>query len=287
MTAFFTRFFMCLLLGTLSSCHFCSKGYRNFYAHLVQKPYQHSCTMQESTYFLIVLVAARHLDYSDNAKFFQTVSKHPGTGSRNGDVGHAWIYLQGEIDGQKIVVEGGHSGERGNIQAKYFEGIMNYQEWGYSNPTREQKQHSRYEPNPVKYLWAVQADGFFQSGSGGHKPTYAAKISLSKEEFFEILHFIHPDHYPYSQYALIDCQCSSFVTRVAALANWRLASEVTMRIQPQVYYNRQKIRLWEDSCYSSLTFSTPDAVERSLMQAVKEGQAEFALDWYLKNKNNN
>lgn len=255
-------FFLLLLL---TSCVSRSEEYRRFYAHL-QRPHPRWYYMQEDEYFLIILVDARHLDYTQTEKFLHSVAKHPSDGSKTRDVGHAWIYLQGRWQGQLLVIEGGHSGEREEHPPRYFDGIMNYHEAGYANP--------------VEYLWTMREDGFFQKGSGGHRPTFAAKVTLTQEQFCRILRFIHPRHYPYRDYSLIGPQCSSFVTQVADLAGLHLSSYVTMYVAPRVCYEGRVIRLWQDPHYATMTFSTPDVIERSLMRAVREGRAEYALDWY-------
>ena len=66
-----------------------------------------------------------------------------------------------------------------------------------------------------------------------------------------------------------------------------METQVTMTISPAIYYRKARIRLWEDPCYSRITFSTPDVVEKSLIQAVENGEAEYALDWYLQQKVHN
>ena len=59
--------------------------------------------------FIIFAVDARKLDYSDCSRLLKTMAKHPSDGSKNSDVGHAWIYLkQGDS-----ILQGGHSAERG------------------------------------------------------------------------------------------------------------------------------------------------------------------------------
>jgi hypothetical protein len=278
-----TRFLFIFSLFCTSCYRPCSKAYQEFYQHLSQ-PCPIITEMSKTDYFLVILVDARHLDYTNNWSFFRTIAKHPSDGSKNGDFGHAWIYVEGLVNGKKIAIEGGHSGERGLLQAKYFDGIMNYNDWGYANPTPEQKLCPRYEPNPAKYLWTSQNDGFFQKGSGDHTPTFAVKINLSKNQFQQILKFIHPRCYPYQRYALTRHQCSSFVAEVASLADLYLDCEVSISIQPRVLYGGRWVRFWEDPQYALLTFSSPDQLEKSLMKAVNEGQAEYALDWYLKNK---
>lgn len=253
----------------LLACFSCSyqpkhPAYQEFYSHL--RPFNPT-PMAETDFFLIVLVEARHLDYTDNHSFFNTLAKHPSDGSKNGDVGHAWIYLQGIVDGQCIFLEGGHSGELGLCQPKYFEGVMNYIDFGD-------------EPNPIKYLWATQKDGFFQEGSGKHKPTFAAKVDLTEAQFHQILAFI--ENYNYAEYSLTGNQCSSFVAQTALLADFPLEYEVTIPISQTVSLCGEKLTLWQDPQYSAITVSTPDVIERSLMEAVRIGRAEYALSWYNK-----
>lgn len=273
--------FFLLNLWIFSSCYRPNtESYQAFYSYLHSAPRQ-ALPMRESDYFLVVLVNARHLDYTDTCSFFHTVAKHPSDGSKTGDVGHAWIYLQGKVNNKLFCLEGGHSGERGLLQAKYFDGIMNYNEWGWANPSSEQMLAGRYEPNPVRYLWETLSDGFFQKGSGGHCPTYAAKVDLTEEQFYSILAFIHPRSYPYRQYAITQHQCASFVSQVASLAGLQLDYQVSMAIEPSVWYGGMDVRLWKDCQYSVITVGSPDIVEKSLMAAVGEGKAEYALDWYL------
>lgn len=273
------NFIINIFLGLLlcSCCRPSSEQYENFYAHLETswKPCQ---TFKESAYFLVVLVNARHLDYTDNHSFLWTMTKHPSDGSKNCDVGHAWIYLRGMLDGVSVELEGGHSGERGLTQARYFEGIMNFIEYGYANPTPAQKRRPRYEANPIRYLWQIQKDGFFQEGSGGHAPTCAAKIDLTQEQFLSILAFVQS--YPYQEYSIVSNQCASFVSQIAALADWHLPGEVTMQLEPQLKISGETIQLWQDPRYSQITLSSPDVIEKSLLESIRIGRAQEASRWY-------
>ena len=113
-------------------------------------------------------------------------------------------------------------------------------------------------------------------------PTFAAKISLTPQQFEKILQFIRPSCYPYRYYSLLNSQCCTFAAQAAALAGLPLETHTTMAVAPSIYYRKTWIRLWEDPCYSMITFATPDILEKSLMEAVERGEAEYALDWYLK-----
>ncbi len=231
--------------------------------------------MKEEDYFIIFLVDARHLDYSDAYPFFKSVERNRGY------LGHAWIYLQGkDKEGKRLILEGGHSGEKEENPPRYFDGIMNLCDYGYENPTIEQQQHPRYEPNPIKYLWTLRDDGFFQKGSGGHQPTFAAKISLNKEQFEDIFSFIQSSKYAYKIYGVMGPQCCTFVSEVASRLGLKLETYLTMSISPTLYFRGATVRLWKDPFYSKLSFPTPDILEKSLMQAVGRGDADYALDWY-------
>lgn len=254
-----------------------TESYRSMYAYLDQAPVPKKA-MQDSEYFLVLAVDARHLDYTDNYSFLKTLAKHPSDGSKCGDVGHAWLYVQGVVEGKAVYIEGGHSGELGVVQAKYFAGIMNNIDYGYANPTSKEIQQWRYEPNPIKYLWETLKDGFFQVGAGSHKATFAAKVDLKPDQFQEIMNFIYT--YDFSDYSITGNQCSSFVARVASLANLELECQVTMPIDAQICIVNEHIILWNDPCYSQLTISSPDVLERSLMQVVHSGQAENATCWF-------
>jgi hypothetical protein len=274
---------VCLLvLLVMSACcaHPSSSAYEALYAHLKNPPGS-KISIEESDFFLILLVDAPHLDYTDTHSLLKTVAKHPNDGGKNGDVGHAWIYLSGRIHGKPFVLEGGHSGERGFIQAKYFDGVMNSIDYGYANPTKEQMRCPCVEPNPVKYLWESQNDGFFQSGSGGHRPTCAAKMDISEIQFQRILTFIDPRNYHYEAYALTGNQCSSFVAQVAAIAGFPIEDKIVIPIDQTLTLGGQELKLWSDLQYSILVISSPDIIERSLIQAIAEKKAENALSWYL------
>lgn len=220
----------------------------------------------EDEFYLVLLVDARHLDYSHMRSLLKTIVKHPSDGSKNADVGHAWVYLEGVKDGKKVVIEGGHSGELGRMQPKYFDGVMDLMERG--------------DQNPIRYLWATQLDGFFQEGSGGHTPTFAVKVTLTEEQFNKIFDYITSYHY--KKYSLVRRQCSLFVAEIAALAHLFLEHKITIEIQPQIQIKGRAYLFWTDPSYSTLTISSPDLLEKSLMKVVEEGRGENTLDWYLK-----
>lgn len=227
------------------------------YAHLKwKKQLVSSPLMRESDYFLVILVDARQLDYTSAARFLNSMVKHRD-GTKNGEVGHAWLYLQGKGE----VIEGGHTGEYGVVQPKYVQGLM--------------QKIAAGEENPAAYLYETLRDGEFQKGSGGHRPTFAAKIDLTEEQFEKLCRFIR--HYNFQEYSLTSSQCVTFVCLAAQCAGLDLEGYVTMKIDPVL---NGKFKMWSDPAYGELTVGSPDCLERSLVEAVKEGRAEYALGWY-------
>lgn len=241
-----------------------SASYREQYAHLRLPAPKTEVT--QSPFFIIFLVNAPHLDYSDNYSFLRTMAKHPDTWSKEGDVGHAWIYVHGIRDGTCFVLEGGHSGETGQFQPRYFEGIMQYVD-------------SHCE-NPISYLWETQHDGFFQKGNGGHKPTLAVKVNLTEDQYNKILRFVAC--YLFEEYALTGNQCASFIAQIGELIDFPIACHATVAIDSSIEIGSDRLQLWSDPSYSAITVSTPDIIEKSLLLAIQEGRAENVTSWYLK-----
>lgn len=204
------------------------------------------------TYFIVFLVNARHLDTTSLPKFTRSLAKYP-------NVGHAWIYLHGDR-----VLEGGHSGERGIYQPRYVDGVMDHLEWGVKNP--------------IRYLWSSQCDGFFQKGNGGHMPTFAAKVDISKEQYEKILAFINT--YPFQEYSLTKNQCCTFLQQIGGLIGLDLKVETSLKIDQWILLDKKCYQMWEDSLYSTFVFSSPDVLEASLKRLVQEGKAQNILSCY-------
>lgn len=232
--------------------------------------------------YVVLLVDAPGLNYSQGKAFLRSMVKHPRDGCKEGTVGHAWILLHGSIEGRCCTLEGGHSGETGWRRPRYLDGIMNYAQYGRAVPAPGARRCQGWEPNPVKYLWESTEDGFFQPGSGGHRPTFAAKVELTQQQFEKILVVIQPVHYDYLNYAITGNQCCTLVQQVGQIVGLDLHAEVSVPIPRSLRFGGETLRLWEDPCYATLTISSPDKLETSLKRAVCEGKAENVLDWYLK-----
>jgi len=234
----------------------------------------------EVDYFIIFLVDAQHLDYSDSGILFKAVSNIDKQMKRS-RVGHSWVYLKGIKNGKTKILEGGQSLGFGKGQAGFVDGVLNFVNYGYAYPTEAEQQHYRYEPNPIKHLWYERDDGKFQKGSGPLTPTFAAKVNLTEAQFDKVWTFMDKDNYPYGKFSITGNQCSSFLAKVGKLVGVELEHSVSIDIPPEFTFNGKNYHLWEDPQFSKLTFSTPDVLERSLIHLVEEGNAEYALTWYL------
>lgn len=210
----------------------------------------------------MLLVNARQLDYSNASTCLKTTAKHPSDGSKNGDVGHAWIVLKGP-EGE---IEGGQSGETGCYQPKYLEGVIDNIALG--------------SDNPASYLFCSQCDGFFQQGNGGHRPTFAAKIAITPAQHDAIFHLI--ETYPYQEYSLTSHQCTTFVKEAAALAGLQLEDQVLIPLPQYLKLDGKAHLFWTDPCYATLPCGSPDRLEQSLKELVRTHQAENVTLWYLR-----
>lgn len=218
-----------------------------------------ACLEACEDYFVIFLVNARQLDNSCTKNFLKSVAKHPSDWSKNGDVGHAWIYLHGDA-----IIEGGHSGEFGLEQPRYMEGVMDNIALGAKNP--------------ASYLWTTQCDGCFQQGNGGHLPTFAAKVSLTQEQYFEICNFIQ--NYSFQDYSLTTRQCCTFVREIGEIAGVYLEDQAVLKLDAYISISGATYKFWEDPCYEYLPYGSPDRMEQSLKQLVQEGNAVDVTKWY-------
>ena len=238
-----------------------SVEYDRLYAYQREKR-SRLCSPSMEKPYLVVLVDARRLDYTCASSFFRTLTKHPSDGSKNSDVGHAWIYLAGEEEESEL----GHSGELGEALPRYFEGVEYLLQSG--------------DPDPIRYLWCDLQDGFCQKGNGGHRPTYAAKFSLSQEEYQHLRQMIRD--YDFSGYSLTVHQCTHFVELILKEIGINVDAEIVVIIPEMLKMGNGKVRLRTNSRYREMSLSTPDMLERELVRLVSEGRAEDVRGWYKK-----
>lgn len=229
---------------------------------------------------LLILFDCPHWDYSDGTLLFRSIARSQATSSSS--IGHAWIYLKGNYQGKAIEIEGGHCAEFGRIQPKYFEGIMNYAQYG-SLEKKDGKE--KKEPNPIKYLWEPQKDGIFQKGSGGHIPNYAIDLSITQKQFESIYLFLAQKKYAYTYYHLIYHQCCSLILHVLELCQITLDPWIEVSIPSQIKIADKSLSLWTDPSYKILPLMTPDTVKKELENLFSSADAQNALNRYAAIKN--
>jgi hypothetical protein len=196
------------------------------------------------------LVDAPHFSYRSTEAFIRGIY-------RKGDVGHAWIRLEGENKGKPYSLEGGHSGELGVETPRYFEAIANAQE---------------SEKNPIVCLNKKLCDGYFEEGSGGHKPTFSAKVPLTKDQFDAILSYIAD--YNFAEYSFTSHECTEFVAGAAAIAGLYLNTKITLALAPSITFFGETIVFWRDFAYSTITLGSPDLLEAQLKQLVRSNKVQ-------------
>lgn len=229
---------------------------------------EYSCTYPQfdgkDEYYLVVLVDARHLDYSSPDNYFSTMAnglflaQEPFTG-------HAWIMLAGRKDGVPFVFEGGHTGEFGCTAPKYFDEVIRLS-------TEEQ------DDNPARYLFCTLPDGRLEIGAGGHTPTFAAAFPLTEDGFKRVVRLL--DAYDFSRWGLTGPNCVRFARACLSTIGIDIDCHYTMCLPRSFHYQSKTLRLWSDPAYSSLTVETPEMLERRLWELVKNGSALQAKKWY-------
>lgn len=252
-----------ILLCCFSSCNpICLRdNYHEQYRHvpLVRAVIRDEKSIIPAPHYLLVLVDAKHLDYSSPETFIATMAKHPD-GSRTKDFGHAWIVLCGP----DFYFEGGHSGEVDVSNPKYLDAIFTHQE----------------DENPIRFLFQPRMDGYLEKGSGGHAPTFALYVPLSEETFLHIASFVREENYNYTRYSLTESQCTTFVVKAASIAGLNLEAEASLPVPSSFSLQGTTIYLWKDPRYRTIDIATPDILEKSLALQPAEDKGMCALNFY-------
>jgi hypothetical protein len=217
-------------------------------------------------YYLVVLVDARHVDYSTPENYFSTLSY--GVFKRQEpDIGHAWIILKGEENGIPYYFEGGHTGEYGYVAPKYFDHIVELAE-------------SEEEKDPVSYLYCRLPDGRLELGSGGHCPTFAVAFKLTKTGYEQIFNLIAT--YDFDSWGILGPNCVQFVRSCLMAVGLEINCEEIVTIPKYMEIRGEKVRLWEHASFSHLEVQTPEKLEQRLLEKVQEGLGTVAMRWYRK-----
>jgi hypothetical protein len=217
-------------------------------------------------YFLVILVDARHADYSSTRGYVTSLAESL-IRQHYLDPGHAWIVLAGKKDGKPWVFEGGHSVNCPAVTKYYFQHVLGL----FSEEE---------DPNPARHLFAPTNIGSLEQGPGDSQPTFAAAIPLTQEGFERILKLFDEDGYDFSCWGIQGPNCIQFALSCLATAGIEFECHETLPVPPSFSIFGNEIRLWSDPEYSRLNLRTPDLLEKRLFDLVRQGTAYFALPWY-------
>ena len=217
-------------------------------------------------YFLVVLVDARHADYSSPKAYLSTLTSSL-IKQHSPDPGHAWIVLCGKKDGKPWIFEGGHSVDCSLLTRNYIHDITGF--------TTSEK-----DPNPARHLFTPTKNGLFEYGPGENRPTFGAAIPLTEEGFERILKLFEADGYDFSRWGIEGPNCVQFALSCLASIGVEFDCEDTLPVPPSVSFFGKEFVLWSDPSYSSLSIKTPDLLEKRLWELVKSGTAYCATKWY-------
>lgn len=222
------------------------------------------CPTEE--YFLVVLVQAQHADYSSPRAYLATLASS-FVKEHSPDPGHAWIVLVGKKDGKLWLFEGGHSANCPHVAADYMSHVL------CSSGVDD-------DPNPARHLFIPTNEGFFEYGSGGSVPTYAAAIPLTEEGFARVLSLFEYNGYDFSRWGIQGPNCVQFVLSCLASVGIECHCDDTISIPPSISLLGKQFLLWTDPSYRLLTINTPDLLEKRLWELVRGHVAYCATQWY-------
>lgn len=192
-------------------------------------------------------------DYSNTLTVALSFKKNPG--------GHSWIMLESPQNR----LEYGHNGNFGQEQPQYQEGVY---QWLRDN-----------HPNPISYLWEVMYDGRLETGRSDRTPTFVWRMPITKQRHQLIHEYVMKRKY--DQFSLRDNNCADMVTHAAALAGINLIHRLRLTIPQETTIIGKKLRLWTDSKYRILEYSTPDLLQMDLRQLARFGIGSDVTTWYL------
>lgn len=212
-------------------------------------------------YALYIATSAVGLSFASADDLLETLHKHPRTSKDDHSIGHSWILLESP-DGR---LECGLTGEYGVTSPTYYEAFL-----------ERVRQH---DPNPVAAIWESKPDGKFHDGSDSHRPTFVARIPITRDQHARLIDYV--THYDYSRFSLVDRQCTDFAAGAARVVGIELGHRIRIELPPRVFFRGRVIQIWQDDKYRILEIGTPDLLEDDLKTLVKQGYATDATRWYL------
>jgi len=204
-------------------------------------------------YFLYILTEPANWDFSDASSLLFSIWQRPSA--------HSWIIL--ESPGNRL--EFGHIGNFGRNQPRYHDGVMQRVREG--------------DPNPIAYLWQTMSDGQFQIGKPKRPPTFVWRMPIARRRYQMIYEYVMQRKY--DQFGLRTSNCTDLVMETAAMAGIHLIHRIRLTLPQEAKLWGRTLRVWTDTQYRTLEFSTPEVLEADLHQLAQIGIGSDATAWYL------
>jgi hypothetical protein len=217
-----------------------------------------------SEYGLYILTYSMGIDISSGRIDADALRKNENQLFSKNSTGHSWLILESPDHR----VECGHTLRRYKRVSKYFAGIV-----------RQARQGVR---NPAAYVWTPLPDGYRHGKTLSLKPTFVAYFPLTRGVHHDIADYI--DTYDFSEFSLVDHECTHFVVGAARRAGIVVAYEIILNVPKRITLNGEEITLWHDEKYNRLPLASPDVLENSLRRLVQNGVGRDVTDGYPYNR---
>ena len=204
-------------------------------------------------YYLYILNDAANWDYSSTKSLLFSIWQRPWA--------HSWIIL--ESPGNRL--ECGHTGDLGEIKARYHDGVFQGIRDG--------------EPDPIAYLWQTRSDGLFQVGKPNRPPSFVWRMPITRQRHQLINEYVMQRKY--DQFGVRSNNCTDMVIEAAALAGINLIHRIRLTLPPETKVWGRTARVWTDPQYRILEYGTPDVLETDLRQLARLGIGSDVTEWYL------
>jgi hypothetical protein len=203
-------------------------------------------------YYLYLLNDAANWDYSHTKSLLFSIWQRPWA--------HSWIIL--ESPGNRL--ECGHTGDLGEIKARYHDGVFQGIREG--------------EPDPIAYLWQTRSDGIFQIGKPNRPPSFVWRMPITRRRHQLIHEYVKLRKY--DQFGVRSNNCTDMVIEAAALAGINLIHRIRLTLPPETKVWGRTARVWTDPQYRILEYGTPDVLETDLRQLARLGIGSDVTEWY-------
>jgi hypothetical protein len=204
-------------------------------------------------YYLYILNEHANWDYSDAASLVFTIWMRPWA--------HSWLILESPRDH----LEFGHTGDLGQTQPRFHEGVFQGIREG--------------APNPIAYLWQTMDDGHFQTGKPNRPPTFVWRMPITRRRHQLIHEYVKQRKY--DQFGIRSNNCTDLVAEVAALAGINLIHRIRLTLPQQTKFFGRMRRVWTDPHYNILEYGTPEVLDADLRHLAQLGIGSDVTEWYL------